>query len=265
VAVTQLRPLFPKLHFIPDDAQKLITFTARETTHATITKILHKWDKPSHQIRFHTHIYEISETVLKNSQGLLSGLIDPISLSHTIGSSTVTPLNAIISHLQFLESTGEASLVAHPMIVTGLLNQAEIKIGDKIPYESSVSNGNLLTYHMSQMDTGIHLTITPKLINENQAIITDLDLKIESVKVWKQLQHSDFPILSKRWVKSTVTLQNETPFIIAGLTETSHKKNTSMPTFLKKIPLLSQRMKNNITSTDLLIIIYPEILRSNAF
>ena len=262
---SRLKILFPELKIISFPSQQLLSFKASPKTAKKIISLLKKWDHPQVQIRFYTHIYEIATESLKNTQNLLSSLSDPFSLTYDIIENKLTPISPLITHLHQLESNGEATLVAHPMIATTLQKEAEIQIGDKIPYESTNSNGTVLSSRVTQMDTGLHIKITPSMIHNTQ-IHTQLDIKIETIKVWKQLKTSEFPILSKRWIKTTLSLTDKTPFIIAGLTQENKKKNSSHPSLLRKIPLLNtlaSKHQKNATKTDLLIIIIPEIMTSS--
>ncbi len=261
-ATTQLNALFPKLKIIPLNNHQLISVKTSSQTAQKITKILKKWDTPPIQIRFYTHIYEIATDSLKKSQNLLSGLSAPFTMEYNIIENKLSSLSPLITHLQQLESNGEATLIAHPMVATTLQKEAEIRIGDKIPYESTASNGNLLSASITQMDTGLHIKIKPTQIN-NTAIHSQVNIKIETIKVWKQLNTTKFPILSKRWVKTTVSLTHKQPFIIAGLTQENKKNNHTHPSLFNKIPILkdiASKKEITTTKTDLVIIIIPEII-----
>jgi type II secretory pathway component HofQ len=261
-AYEKIKTLFPNLPITTFETQQILSFKSSKKEATKIYNLLKQWDRPPVQIRFYIHIYEIATESLKNNQNLLSGLSNPISIEYNLSKHKFTPLSPIISQLHQLESSGNATLLAHPMIATTLLHEAEIRIGDKLPYTSTLSNGSILSSSITQMDTGLHVKIKPLFINDTQ-IYTTLEIKVETIKVWKQINTTEFPVLSERFVKTDLLLTHKQPFIIAGLTQENKKNNTTHPSLLKSIPLLrtlSQKKHQNTSKTDLIIIIVPEII-----
>jgi len=258
----KIAPLFPHIPFTTIPNQQLLSFRSGIKDTTEIVNLLKQWDKPAIQIRFYIHIYEVATESLKKNKQLLSGLSNPLSIQYTVSTMPLLPLTPLISQLQQLEGNGEATLLAHPMIATTLLHPAEIRIGDKLPYTSTLSNGSILSSSIAHLDTGIHLKIKPLFVN-NTHIYTTIEMEVETIKVWKQVGTTVLPILSKRFVQTELMLKDNNPFVIAGLTQKNQKKNQTHPPFLKSIPILRKLSKNKqeeSSQTDLIIIIIPKII-----
>jgi type IV pilus secretin PilQ/predicted competence protein len=167
--------------------------------------------------------------------------------------------------LDFLINNGNARVLANPKIATLNGHEANILVGERIPYtiSSTVFAGGAAapTRSVEKEEVGIKLRITP-IINVDGYITTDITPEVSTVLGFTGDNH-DLPIVSTRQAKTTVRLKDGNTVIIGGLLSEEKTHDVSKVPILGEIPILGylfQHQNNTTRKTDLVIEVTPHIV-----
>lgn len=258
--IQTLTRLYPNSLFLKSPTKNEIIIKSTEKTLRNIKKTIQKLNKSDQIIEFSIQIYEISS----QSQHQFQTLLEPFQsgLKLTSDKQIILSTPTIQSILKTIQTTGNASLKANPVLKTTNNKSAFFKIGDLIPYLTVTSTATAEYTSLNQLETGINLSIKPKIIT-NSMLLCDIQFEMAMIKVWKMLETSEYPILSFRKINTTVTLKNNESLVLAGLIDEFQKKNTIKIPFLNKIPLIKHLFKqksSDILKSDVCIIVTPNII-----
>lgn len=220
-------------------------------------------DSPTPQIMIESKIVEISESRLKklgfnweNNLGSLKVAINPED-------KKVTPDNITASLNAFI-SSGEAKVLASPRISTLDNNEAEVKIGSKIPYAVPVNQSSSSTkWAVQYIDAGISLKITPR-IGEDGLITVDILPEVSTISEWRNTSAGEFPVISTRNAHTLIRVKNGQTIIIGGLIDETFRENISKIPGLSDIPLINPFFTNKTsekTKTEIVFMITPYIMQ----
>ncbi len=181
-------------------------------------------------------------------------------------SDTGTSFAALI---QALEADADTNIVATPTLVTMDNEEAEINVGQEVPFVTgSFTNtggtaGAVNPFQTIQREqVGLTLKITPQ-INEGDAVLLDIDQEISSV-----LPTTDAVdlVTSNRTVTTSVIVNDRATLVIGGLLQDELQESEQRVPVLGSIPLLGVLFRANQSSlrkVNLMIFIKPTILRDN--
>ena len=91
-------------------------------------------------------------------------------------------------------------------------------------------------------DVGLKLNVTDVFIT-NDTFKFNLEIDIESI-----LDKSSTPTISKKKLKTTISLKNNEPFIIAGLNSTDDVESVSNIPLIEYIPLINKLTEHKKTT-----------------
>ena len=214
--------------------------------------------------------YNILDTLTATAfpSGFTMGII---GAGITIGGITFPNIGAVI---QAYKTDQEVSILSTPQIMTLDNEEAEINVGENVPYITSQQSSTTTTtsttatalspvnYNSYEYrDVGVILNITPH-INEGNFI----RLKI-SQQVTKVTSPSTTltPITLKRTAKTTVVVKDNETIVIGGLVGDSTENDTYKVPLLGDIPILGWLFKTHSTSrekTNLYVFLTPHIVRT---
>ena len=283
------------------EALKLSTVTADESTNAiiitgssetvrSVKHIISKLDIRRAQVLIEAIIAEISlndskelgiEWIAKGGAGV--GVINASSIVGTLlsGSDNLSNINlrsgstlfgvgeydsnkktgfgVIISALQ---GSGKANILSTPSIVTLDNEEAEIVVGQEVPFitGTTLSNNNSNPFqNIERKDVGLTLKVKPQ-INNGSSVQLNIEQEISNI-VPSSLA-SDV-ITSKRRIKTTVLVEDGQLLVLGGLVDEIWRDNESTVPFLSDIPLLgalfTQKSKTK-EKRNLVVFIKPTIL-----
>ena len=188
--------------------------------------------------------------------------LDAVGISiDSLASTAVFP-----AVLQALQSNGALNVLSTPNIMTSDNKEAEIFVGENVPY---VSGTNLTSTGLSQQsierkDTGIILKIKPQ-ISEGDFIKLDIYQEISAVKNFGTATNPNLGS-TKRSAKTSVVAKNSDTVIIGGLIQDRDNVVESKIPLLGDIPLLGWLFKTksvNRDKTNLLIMLTPRIIKDS--
>lgn len=210
---------------------------------------------------------QIPASSLSNLQG--SPLLQPfVFFGKGLGLTGVT-VSPIGAHLSF--NSSEAKTLEHITVRAASGTPANMQIGTRYPIQiSSFSNvtvsqtGNAVSSNtipqIQYEDLGIILKATPHL-HTGDDINMEIDLQIKALGTQS---FNGVPVISQRDYKSTITVKDGEPSVVAGTIEDQETHSTSGYPGIGEVPVLRGLFSTNSkrhTRTELLIVVTPHIVR----
>jgi type IV pilus assembly protein PilQ len=240
--------------------------------------ILRSIDLPQPQVALEARIIEINRDALKEI-GL--DWADSITVNFqetkrktTLDSPTFsvkTPLhiyklardamefNTII---HMLEQDNKAKILSNPKITTINNREAEIFIGDRIPYTVNVISGGAITTEVRFVEPGIRLKITPSIIEEDFVVIK-IEPEVSYIYAFRG-PSNEYPWVKTREATAYVRVKDGQPFVLGGLLSKEDKKNLYKVPFFGSIPIfgnLFKYEKDTGYESELIITVTPTIFK----
>lgn len=180
-----------------------------------------------------------------------------------IGNVFFPNLGAVINAYK---DDSDVDIIATPQILTTDNKEAEIKVGENVPYITNKQAGagttDALNYQQYEYkDVATSLKILPQI---NQSDLVRLEIGVEVVKLKTA---SETPTTLKRTANTTVVLHNEETIVIGGIIGQDTSTGEYKVPLLGDIPLLGHLFKTNKNSevkTNLFIFITPHIVENPA-
>ena len=184
---------------------------------------------------------------------------------------------------QALQSNNDVNIISSPHILTTDNEEAEISVGENVPFQSSISGmGNLAgslgtaaTSAMSAMssyypmqsiqrqDVALTLKLTPH-INESDFVRLEIDQEINEVK---SIDPVVGPTTTKRKIKTVVVVKDQQTVVIGGLITEKVKESVQKVPLLGDIPILGYLFKNTtrtLEKNNLLIFLTPYVIKDQS-
>lgn len=211
-----------------------------------------------------------------NTQGGIAGLLsNPTALNNftlaaassgvlTLPGGLSIPSQTIL--MNAAHNNTNANVLSSPNIVATDNEQAEIVVGQNVPFLASTSsnqtNLNNTFNQIDRQDVGITLRITPQISSSD---FVTLNLFTEVSNVVPSTAASDLgPTTTVRTSETTVITKNEQMIVIGGLmSDNITEANDGVP-FLKDLPIVGTLFRSttdNQRKTNLLIFITPRIIK----
>jgi type II secretory pathway component GspD/PulD (secretin) len=240
-------------------------------------KILEEVDVPQPQVVLEAKIIEINEDALQEigvdwpdsitlsaqeskRPESLEGIVDPGTPPFRVHPFARTAIQFDLI-IKMLESENKAKLLSSPRITTVNNKEAEIFIGDKIPYEITTNNDGAVTTEVRFVEPGIRLKITPSIV-EKDFVVIKVEPEVSFIYSFRGA-NDQYPWVKSREATAYVRVRNGQPFVIGGLLNAEDKKSLYSVPFLGKIPLLGNLFsysKDEQNKTDLVITVTPTVI-----
>lgn len=282
-----------KITITPDKATNSLVIMASPMDYQNLLQVIQGLDRRRRQVFVQAVIAEISLTKLKDL-GLQWGMVgaatdgkyasvigqyDPQGAVATMLQTLAnTGINSIVTLptmgtpanfaavLRALESNGAVNVLSTPNILTSDNKEAEIFVGQNVPFLGNVTISNTSTpsfQSIERKDTGISLKITPQ-ISEGEYVKLDLYQEISAVSPTTTTGAADL-ITTKRSAKTSVVVKDKDTVVIGGLIQDRELENISKTPLLGDIPLLGWLFKfksKTREKTNLMIVLTPRIVRN---
>lgn len=254
-----------------------LTVTGSPDKIVKIEEIIRKIDNPQPQVILEAKIIEVNKDALKD---LGIDWSDQINMSaqenarstdfDDIEDAPGNPLEIFAfsrSPIQFdsvikmLENQNKAKVLSNPRVTTMNNQEAEIFVGDRIPYTVTTVSGGVATTDVRFEEPGIRLAITPSIIEEDFVVIK-IEPEVSFIFAFRG-PNSEFPHTKKRQATAYVRVENRQPFILGGLLNQEDKQNLFQVPVLGKVPLLGNLFtyeKHIVVDTELIITVIPTIV-----
>ncbi len=293
-------PLLSKdITIVPDKATNTLIITAERDDYKVLEKVIGKLDVPRPMVYIEALIMEVNvdtgfsvgaewQAGEKFSSGSTKGYggaftSDGLSTSSssttvsyptgfslgvfseaiTIGGITFPNLSAV---LQVYEKNEDVHILSTPQILTLDNEEAEIYVGENVPYQTRTQNSTDSDYDYSSYeykDVGMTLKITPQISMER---FVRLNVFQEVTKLVGDTGDTNYhPTTLKRTAKTTVTIKDTNTIVIGGLIGDDITNTTYKTPCLGDIPLLGWLFKYKSETREkrnLFIFITPRIVEN---
>jgi general secretion pathway protein D len=180
-----------------------------------------------------------------------------------IGNVLFPNLGAVV---RAYKDDSDVDIIAAPQILTTDNKEAEIKVGQNVPYITSANTTAAQQDYTNYeyKDVATTLNILPQV---NQSDLVRLEIGVEVIKLRDQNDTSGTPITLKRTANTTVVVHNQETIVIGGIIDESMSSGEFKVPLLGDIPLLGWLFKthaNNQEKTNLFIFITPHIVENPA-
>ena len=208
------------------------------------------------------NILDASVNLLSVGQGLNLGLLNG---SVTIGGVTLSNLGLLV---RALDNDTSANILSTPTLLTMDNEEARIIVGQNVPlltgqYATTGSNATPTPFQtFDRRDVGVVLRVRPQ-ITEGGSVRLQLYQEVSRV----QDTTAAGPILSKRALESSVSVDDQQIVVLGGLIQDSAGDTTGKVPYVGDVPVLGQLFRydsRNRTKTNLLIFLKPTVIRTDA-
>lgn len=194
------------------------------------------------------------------SKGLSMGVINDFI---EINGQTFPSISAI---LNAYKNDDDVHIISTPQILTTDNEEAEIKVGENVPYITSRQNTGGTTDSLNYSnyeykDVGTTLKITPQINQEN---IVRLQVYVEVIRL-KDVSVTNTPTTFKRTAQTTVIIQDNNTLVLGGIIGDDVQDSVYKIPLLGDIPVLGWLFKTETHSTsrvNLYIFLTPRIIRN---
>ncbi len=168
--------------------------------------------------------------------------------------------------LRALASDSATNILSTPSIVTLDNEEAEIVVGQNVPFVTGTftntgsTNPSNPFQTIQRQDVGLTLKVTPQ-VNEGDTIKLDLEQETSSVA---STSETSGPTTRKRSIKTSVLVDDGGILVLGGLIEESANDTVTKVPLLGDIPLLGKLFTSQSTSKskqNLMVFLRPSILR----
>jgi len=286
-----------------DPATNALIITASEPQYRQLRAVIDKLDARRAQVYVESLIAEVSEdraaefgiqwqnafgkagdgTIGLLGTNFSTGGKNILALATGAASGAVTPANGlnfgavnqtngvyVLGFLaRFLESTGSGNVLSTPNILTLDNEEAEIKIGQKVPFvtgqftNAGTSTGTVNPFQtIERQDVGLKLKIKPQ-ISENGTVKLIVEQEVSSVLA-STATAANGPTVNQRTIKSSVLVEDGGVIVLGGLLQDEYSGNQDKVPGLGNIPVLGALFKNEARSrkkTNLMVFLRPVVVR----
>ncbi|MDD3324304.1 MAG: hypothetical protein PHN38_04180 [Sulfurospirillaceae bacterium] len=160
--------------------------------------------------------------------------------------STLSDPTRFFTIINLLNKKGHTKFLQNPSVSVRDGGSSVLDSTTSIPVlqATTSSSSTLATTQNSYKyeDVGLKLNITEVFIT-NDVFTFNLDIELEAI-----LDKSTTPTISKKKLKTTISLKNNEPFVIAGINSTDDVESVSNIPFIEYIPVLNKLTEHKTTS-----------------
>jgi general secretion pathway protein D len=204
---------------------------------------------------------------LAGASGLLGGVLGEVLNTEELLGTSIPSFGVLF---QALARSGNLNVLSSPHILTTDNEEAEISVGENIPYQSGFANFGqggiggglgLPVQSVQRQDVALTLKITPH-INASDMVRLEIDQEISDIA--QRNFEGLGPSWSKRTVKTTVVVRDQQSIVIGGLMRDHVTQSEEKIPLLGDIPLLGYLFKYSTSTkvkTNLLILLTPYVIK----
>jgi general secretion pathway protein D len=171
-----------------------------------------------------------------------------------------------------LHSVTDVKVLSNPSLVVTDNQVATLMVGDDVPISTGSANvlsaSNTVVNTIDYRSTGIILRVIPR-VSANGNVRLDIEQEISQVSNSGSSTASTqnlTPTISQRKVKSSISVATGQTVLLAGLIQEQKEKDHSGIPLFDQLPAIGNVVGNtghNITRTELIIFIRPQIIRDS--
>jgi general secretion pathway protein D len=210
----------------------------------------------------------IDPTTLATATGLVGGALGKILNTEEFFGVSIPSFGVLV---QALAASSNVNVLSSPHILTTDNEEAEISVGQNIPYQSGLTglpgggqNLGFPVQSVQRQDVALTLKITPH-INASDMVRLEIDQEISDVASPDFGGRGLGPSWSKRTVKTTVVVRDQQSIVIGGLMSDRVNYSENKIPLLGDVPLLGYLFKftrKQKVKSNLLILLTPYVIKS---
>jgi len=213
-----------------------------------------------------TNLGGLNKTLLDPAQ--LSGLVAAALSKQTVKLPDGTTVPAQVALLTALQNDREVNILSAPNILTTDNEEAEIIVGQNVPFVASRSTDTTNLANTFQTvereDVGITLRLTPQ-ISEGSIVRLALFEEVSAIIPNPLLDANEVgPTTTVRSTSTTITVKDSQTVVIGGLISDAMQSSEDKVPFLGDLPVLGNFFKSTGTTKskiNLLIFLTPHIIK----
>ena len=292
-----------EVQIVADKATNSLVITANKADYAVLEEVIRKLDIPRRMVYLEALIMEVNAekdfevgvewvgafkyNFFGDDEGLVFGSYragDGSQIPSTAGPNTPKGFTmGLIS--EFIEINGQmfpslgailnaykqdsdVHIISTPQILTTDNEEAEIKVGENVPYITSKQANQTLNdfTNYEYKDVGVTLKITPQINQEN---VVRLEVFVEVIKLKNETVAlaTNTPTTFKRTAQTTVIVQNGNTLVMGCIIGDDVEDTSNKVPFLGDIPVLGWLFKSQgqkVNRVNLYIFLTPRIIRNPA-
>ncbi|WP_457152587.1 type II secretion system secretin GspD, partial [Mesorhizobium sp. P5_C1] len=168
--------------------------------------------------------------------------------------------------LNALSSITDVNVISAPTIMALNNQKAILQVGDQVPIATrqvvDQSFGSAPVVSVEMKDTGVILTVTPRINNAGRVM---LDIEQEVSNVTKTTSSGiDSPTIQQRKIQTRVLVNDGESLALGGLIQSRNNVDRTQVPILGDIPIIGNAFKqktDSIGRTELIIFIRPHVVR----
>jgi general secretion pathway protein D len=175
--------------------------------------------------------------------------------------------------LQALDAITDVNVVSSPQLMVLDNQTARIQVGDQVPISvqsatSVIDPDSPVVNSIEYRDTGVILLVTPR-VNQSGLVIMEIQQEISNVvdAPTTTISEEASPTINQRQINSTVAILSGETVALGGLIQDQRERAQSGIPFLSRLPIVGALFRtraNNVTRTELLVLITPSVVENPA-
>jgi len=164
--------------------------------------------------------------------------------------------------LRALESLGETKVLAAPRLLVLNRQRAQIHLGQKLGYETTITSQTNTSTQVQFMDIGTQLRLRPFVSSDGM-----VRMEIVPERSTRKLDAAGIPQTHTAQVTSNVMIPDGTTIVIGGLMDTEVTHDWEGIPLLSRLPMLGYLFRYTHDETvkkELIVILTPHIIRNDA-
>jgi general secretion pathway protein D len=169
--------------------------------------------------------------------------------------------------LDALSAVTDVEVLSTPRIMVMSNDTATLQVGNSVPIITQSSSGtqdnSLIINSVIYRDTGVVLTVTPRVGDRNQMSI-DIQQEVSDVSP-TTTSTIDSPTIQQRKFHTRIEVENGQSVAIGGLIQTTRSKGDNGVPYLSRIPGIGAAFRQRQTTTartELVVFLKPTLVRS---
>jgi general secretion pathway protein D len=262
---------------VTDDNNNALIIRADAAEYDAIDKIIRQMDVTPDQVMIEATIVEVTlndnlkygvEWAFKNGSQTFTQAATGIPTTSFPGFGYTYNVPNISIAMSALGTLSKINVVSSPRLLTLDNMPATLEVGDQVPIitqtsTSAESSGAPVIATVQQRDTGVLLSVTPRIGSSGMVYLT-ISQEVSDV-VPTTTSNIDSPTIQQRKVQATVAVSDGNTVALGGMMRRSETSGNSGVPYFKDIPVIGGlfgAQSNNRERTELLIFLTPRVVRS---
>ncbi len=274
---TSRAALLPNVRITADVANNALLIYANREQYKIIERAITQLDRPPLQVAIDATIVEVTlnkqleygiQYYLRSKGGSSIGYGETSTLQRLIPGFNMVlgPASDPRAIIDAFRQITDVKVLSSPSLVV-LDNQiATLQVGDQVPIATrssqSVDTPNApIVNNIELHNTGVILRVTPR-INVNGVVTLDVEQEISNVvnNSIDPTQQTLTPTISQRRIKSSIAVASGQTVLLGGLISSRQQREKSGLPVPFNLNLIG-RNQNQVTNTELIVFIRPQIIR----